>query len=161
MYYFTKEGLEKIHHNLEQLRKDYMENIKSIANERDNNLGESGSFLFSRTELSNRFVYEKGLYQEKIKNAVLIENTEEYKNWDGMTVIMKSDVTINFAGKEETYSILGEGEANPSEYIISYESDLAKALLGHKMGDIIPFRNSTITILNVKKIEKGKRLIKK
>lgn len=159
MYYFTEEGLLKIKSDLEQLKENYKNAIMNLSDERETKLSESGSFLHSRNELCNRFIYDSNKIKEKISKAQLIENTNEYKNWDNVTVIMKSEVEVDFGGEVETYKILGEGEACPTEYIISYESDLAKTLLGHKVGETIPFRGSNITILDVKKIEKGKRKI--
>ena len=40
-------------------------------------------------------------------------------------------------GDEELYAIVGSQEANPMECRISDDSPFGKALLGHKVGDII------------------------
>ena len=41
------------------------------------------------------------------------------------------------AGDEELYAIVGSQEANPMECRISDDSPFGKALLGHKVGDIV------------------------
>ena len=40
-------------------------------------------------------------------------------------------------GDEELYAIVGSQEANPMECRISDDSPFGKALLGHKVGDIV------------------------
>ena len=38
-------------------------------------------------------------------------------------------------GDEETYTIVGSAEADPTEFKISNDSPIAKTILGHKVGD--------------------------
>lgn len=38
-------------------------------------------------------------------------------------------------GDEETYTIVGSAEADPTEFKISNDSPIAKSILGHKVGD--------------------------
>ena len=44
-------------------------------------------------------------------------------------------VTVEIAGKQITYLILGSSETNPGEGIISNNSPIGSALLGHQAGD--------------------------
>lgn len=55
------------------------------------------------------------------------------------TVQVGAKVTINMIDfdEKETYEIVGVIEANPMENKLSSESPLAKAVLGHKVGDIV------------------------
>jgi transcription elongation factor GreA len=46
-------------------------------------------------------------------------------------------VTVYVNGKNKVYRILGSNETNPSLGIISHNSPLGKALLNHRVGDII------------------------
>ncbi len=41
------------------------------------------------------------------------------------------------SGKEETYTILGAWDSDPDQGIISYQTAIGQALLGHKKGDIV------------------------
>ena len=89
----------------------------------------------------------------KYYNRVLIEETPEYTNWDGLTVIKKSMVELDYDGELETFIILGCNESDVMNNILSYYSPLAKVILGKKVGDIINFNGSEITIKDVRKID--------
>ena len=41
------------------------------------------------------------------------------------------------SGKEETYTILGAWDSDPEQGIISYQTAIGQALLGHKIGDVV------------------------
>jgi transcription elongation GreA/GreB family factor len=43
-------------------------------------------------------------------------------------------------GGEETYTILGAWDTDPSKHIISYLAQMAQALIGKKVGDASPPR---------------------
>lgn len=56
-------------------------------------------------------------------------------------------VTLESKGKQKIYQILGSAETNPEQGIISHNSPLGAALLGHKLGDVIKIQ------LNKKDVE--------
>lgn len=70
------------------------------------------------------------------------------------SVQVGSFVTINMIDydEEEKYEIVGVIEANPMENKISNEAPLAKAILGHKIGDVVevevakPYRVKIVAI---------------
>ena len=68
-----------------------------------------------------------------LKNAVAIEESQnrEYVEIGSEVVVKEEDYP------EETFSIVGSKEAKPREGMISYESPIGKALLKHKVGDIV------------------------
>ena len=68
-----------------------------------------------------------------LRNAVIIEESEE----DADIVTLGKAVTFIELpdGEEEEYVIVGSAEADPFEGKISNDSPIAKALLGHKVGD--------------------------
>ena len=70
----------------------------------------------------------------KIKNAVILE-----ANSDTSYVHIGSKVTVydEEMDEEETYEITGTTESNPMENKISNESPVGKALLKHKVGDVV------------------------
>ena len=84
---------------------------------------------------------------------MIIEETDEYINWDGVTVIRKSRVEILDDDEIESYDILGENESDFENNILSCSAPLVLALLGHKKGETIIFNNRVIKIVNVEKIE--------
>jgi transcription elongation GreA/GreB family factor len=69
---------------------------------------------------------------------------------DGEAVQFGSTVTfIRDDGRRQTFRIVGEDEANPSRGTVSYVSPLAKALLGKKIGDVVPAANGEVEIVEV------------
>jgi transcription elongation GreA/GreB family factor len=52
-------------------------------------------------------------------------------------------------GREQTFRIVGEDEANPSRGTISHGSPLAKALLGKRIGDTVKAGNGDAEIRNI------------
>jgi len=52
--------------------------------------------------------------------------------WFGASVTIRRD-----DGREQTFRIVGEDEANPSEGSISHVSPLARALIGKRVGDTV------------------------
>lgn len=52
-------------------------------------------------------------------------------------------------GRQQTYRIVGEDEANPAEGTISYVSPLAQALMGKEVGDTVPVGQATAEIVAI------------
>ena len=47
------------------------------------------------------------------------------------------EVVVEVNGKEKEFLILGSAETNPDKNIISHNSPIGKALIGHRIGDIV------------------------
>lgn len=152
MYYFTVEGLKSFKENFEEVKKEYYENVKQNNLDRETNINESGSFLHMRNELYTVFQYKKNDFYKKLENSIIIEETDEYINWDGKTVIRKCEVSLDFDGEVEVYKIVGYGEnGNNTMYC---DADFAKTLLGHKVDDTVDFRGNKIVIKEINPIKK-------
>ncbi|MBN2168417.1 MAG: transcription elongation factor GreA [Actinobacteria bacterium] len=41
------------------------------------------------------------------------------------------------SGKKQTYRLVGPAEANPENHMISFESPVGNAIMGHQVGDIV------------------------
>jgi transcription elongation factor GreA len=68
-----------------------------------------------------------------LRSSEVIEQRSSYHQVD-----IGAKVTIQEQGFDpETYHLVGPKEANPREGKISHESPIGKALLGHKVGDIV------------------------
>jgi transcription elongation GreA/GreB family factor len=63
----------------------------------------------------------------------------------GMTVTVRRD-----DGREQSFKIVGEDEADPSRGTVSYVSPLARAALAHGPGETIMIANSEAVILDVR-----------
>ena len=63
----------------------------------------------------------------------------------GMTVTVRRD-----DGREQSFKIVGEDEADPSRGTVSYVSPLARAVLAHGPGETIMIANNEAVILDVR-----------
>lgn len=84
----------------------------------------------------------KGRLRKINENILIIEthlNQADIikKNTTGR-VAVGSIVTVEVDGQEKTYEILGSSETNPAKGIISHTSPIGAALIGHKVGDVVP-----------------------
>lgn len=131
--FFTKEGLEKLKRELEDLsnvkKKELSEKLKNITAQGD--LSENSAYDIAREELSfiERKIQE---LKETIAQAEVINDNlpPAGKIAFGSTVFLKSE-----EGKEK-YKIVGSEEADILSGKISDESPLGKSLLGKKKNDI-------------------------
>jgi transcription elongation GreA/GreB family factor len=62
-----------------------------------------------------------------------------FENVDASRVSIGTIVTLRSVenSKEETYTILGAWDGDPDRHIISYQTAIGQALLGHKAGDVV------------------------
>lgn len=70
--------------------------------------------------------------EEYLKHAVVITPSN-----DTSTVQLGHRVTIKSATGTKTYTILGSTETDPTAGVISQNSPLGTALLGHRTGDVV------------------------
>jgi transcription elongation GreA/GreB family factor len=63
----------------------------------------------------------------------------------GATVTLRRD-----DGREQTYRIVGEDEADPTHGTISHVAPLARALLGKSVGDVVQVGNTEAEILRIR-----------
>ena len=131
-YRMSQERLDELKEELEYLQtvreKEVSEQIKEARSFGD--LSENSEYDEAKNEQGK--LYSKiAEYKDLIENAVIIENGT------GQGVVMGSRVTIREDGEEdaEVYHIVGSQEANPMQGMISDESPLGRALMGHVKGD--------------------------
>ena len=135
--YLTKEGLEKLQQDLENMktvrRKEVAERLKQAIGFGD--LSENSEY----DQAKNEQAFIEGEIQrmeEMLINVVVIEDGAKV---DDGTITIGSKVVIRFVGEdeEEEYKIVGTVEADPMNNRISNESPVGKAIIGHKAGDIV------------------------
>ena len=135
--YLTKEGLEKLQQDLENMktvrRKEVAERLKQAIGFGD--LSENSEY----DDAKNEQAFIEGEIQrmeEILINVVVIEDGAKV---DDGTITIGSKVVIRFVGddEEEEYKIVGTVEADPMNNRISNESPVGKAIIGHKAGDIV------------------------
>ncbi|MGH7450852.1 MAG: GreA/GreB family elongation factor, partial [bacterium] len=127
---------EKLRKEIESVER-YIKNdiAKEIATAREHgDLRENAEYESAKNKQAN-YMAKLGLLQERFQNARIIRKSDLP---DGIVTLGKV-VTIKeiASGQEEKYIILGDGETDIENSIISYQSPLAKALMNHKIGDVI------------------------
>lgn len=132
--FYTKEGLEKLKQELEQLIKFERARIsQQIAEARDKgDLSENAEYDAAK-EAQGLLELKISKLQELIINARIIDESK----MDTSKVLLMSRVTIeNVATKKSmTYLIVPEKEADLKAGKISVTSPIAKGLLGKAVGD--------------------------
>ena len=73
----------------------------------------------------------------RLEQAILVEPANQAKD----TVLFGASVTVeDEEGEAQVFTIVGEDEADIAANKVSWVSPLAKALLGHKIGDSVTWR---------------------
>lgn len=132
----TDEGLKKLEDELEEFktvkRKEVSEKIKVALSFGD--LSENSEYDEAKNEQA--FVEAKiAQLEAKLKNAKVIDESELTTD----VVNVGSIVTVYDREFEEevTYNIVGSTETDPANGKISDESPIGKALMSHKVGDVV------------------------
>jgi transcription elongation factor GreA len=127
-------SLEKRKAEYEELvKKKIPDNIKEIALAR------------SYGDLSENFEYKAakqmqavlGRRRAELEQALQNARGTAFESPDTSRVSIGTIVTLREkkSGKEETYSILGAWDGDPERNIISYQTAIGQALLGHAVGE--------------------------
>ena len=135
--FLTKEGFQKLQEELDFLRTAKRQEVAERLHE-----AMEGGELIENAEYEaakNEQAFVEGRIQELdvlLATANIIEDNGKGKKNDAIHV--GSKVTIKEGNFEaETFVSVGAAEANPREGKISNESPIGKAILGHKLGDIV------------------------
>lgn len=131
-YYLSKERLESLKKELEQMKKHgrikMAEQLKQAIEYGD--LSENAAYHAAKddqADLENKIIKTENI----IRNAVIIEKNKTDIIQIGSTIKVKR-------GSEKLqYTIVGSQEADPAKNMISNESPLGVAFLGKKEKDII------------------------
>ena len=133
--FLTQEGYNDIKQELDYLiNTKRPENINAINEARAlGDLSENADYDAARNEQAE--------IEAKIKKLeTIIDNVEIIEEVSTDQVGLGNTVKISYVDDEEDtdeYKIVGSQEADPFESKISNESPIAKALMGHKVGDIV------------------------
>ena len=133
--YLTAEGAERLKQELVYLkgpsREALSKRLRSAIEQGD--LSENADYITAKEDqgfLEGRIQELESILSNHIIIDNMVQNTEEVGIGDHVTI--QEDVF-----DPETYHLVGPKEADPGNGRISYESPLGKALLGHKVGDIV------------------------
>jgi transcription elongation factor GreA len=131
--FITKEGLKKLHEELEdrktRLRQEIAQAIKEAKEQGD--LSENAEYAEAKSQ-QNENESRIGELEMIIKNSQVVERDDSMKGAQ-----MGSKVKVKFNGSEMQFEIVGSNEADPANFKISNESPLGKAFWGHANGDTV------------------------
>ena len=149
--YLTQEGYDEIKEELDNLiNVKRPENIIAIKEARAlGDLSENADYDAARNEQAE--------IEARIKKLeAIIDNVEIIDEVTTDSVGLGNTVKISYVDDEDDedeYKIVGSQEADPFESKISNESPIAKALMGHKVGDVVsvesPNGNYEIKIVEI------------
>jgi len=148
----TKKGLEKLNAELDELlsvkRPEVAERIKTAKEFGD--ISENAEYEDAKNDQG--WIEGRIMTLEKmIRNAELIPESSRKSSG---TVQLGSKVKVKDEFGETAYTIVGPVEADPTKGLISLESPVGKALIGHAKGDKVkvatPGGTSTVTLIDVK-----------
>lgn len=132
----TKDAYEKKHAELEELKTTGRDNIAE-------KIKEARSF----GDLSENSEYDEALNEQAKLEARISKLENELKDAKILdesainTEVVHLGSSVRILDEEydevEEYQILSESQANPDEGIISDQSAVGKALLGHKVNDMV------------------------
>ena len=154
-YPMTIAGKEKLEKELEFLkvekRKEVVARIQEARSHGD--LSENSEYDSAKEEQG--FVEARiATIELMLRNALII--TEEARDAVQLGCTVTFDELIDGARADfpESYTIVGSAEADPVNGLISNDSPIAKALMSHKVGDVVklstPGGDMEVVILEIK-----------
>jgi transcription elongation factor GreA len=129
--------------SLERRKAEYEELVKTKIpeNTREIALARSYGDLSENFEFKAAKQMQSVLMRRKTELEQMLHNARgiSFENVDTSRVSIGTIVTLRAVetGKEETYAILGAWDGDPDHNIISYQTAIGQALLGHKAGETI------------------------
>jgi len=130
-------SLEKRKAEFEELVK-----VKIPENSREIALARSYGDLSENFEFKAAKQMQSVLMRRKAELEQMLHNARgtSFENADTSRVSIGTIVTLRNAetNEEETYTILGAWDGDPDRHIISYQTAIGQALLGHEVGDNAP-----------------------
>ena len=119
----------------ELVKKKIPENTKEIALARSyGDLSENFEF-----KAAKQMQAVLGRRKAELEQMLYRARGTAFENPDTSHVSIGTIVTVrdSDSGKEETYTILGAWDGDPERHIISYQTAIGQALMGHKVGDVV------------------------
>jgi len=134
--YFTKEGLDALKAELQQLKSvERPRIIQAIAEARDKgDLSENAEYDAAK-EAQGHLEDKIAQMDSLLANARVIDSSQ--LDTSKVSILCKVKVKNHNVGKEDEYMIVSETEANLKEKKISVKSAIGAGLLGRKVGEII------------------------
>ena len=148
----TKDAYEKKHAELEELKTTGRDNIAEKIKEARSfgDLSENSEYdeaLNEQAKLEARI----SKLENELKDAKILD--ESTINTEAIHIGSRVKILDEEYDEVEEYQILSESQANPDEGIISDQSAVGKALLGHKVGDSVDVKLPNGAVITFKILE--------
>lgn len=155
MIYISKKGKKQLEEKIVLIEKEILETYRLMGESTkiDNDLRENPEYNELQNKVSYKLPFEKSKVKEVLNDSVIIEEQDFYKNFKGKEVVVGSKVTLLYNNDEETFWIVGYGEEDPFNNIISYNCDFACSLLGKKINEEFKYKNSIIRVMKIELIK--------
>jgi transcription elongation factor GreA len=141
----TKDGYEKLKLELDHIIKiDRPKNIKDIEEARGHgDLSENAEYHAAK-EKQGMLDAKKRELQHKLAHAQIIDISK----LSNEKVVFGATVTLadTDSGDMKKYMLVGQEEADLKKGKISIQSPVGKALIGHKVGDVVTIKTPTKTV---------------
>ncbi len=141
----TKEGYEKLKQELDRIIKvERPRNIKDIEEARAHgDLSENAEYHAAK-ERQGHLDAKKRELEHKLAHAQIIDISKlsNDKVVFGTTVTLADTET----GDTKRYTLVGQEEADLKKGKISVQSPVGKALIGHKVGDVVTIKTPAKTV---------------
>jgi transcription elongation factor GreA len=138
--YLTPDGMKELEARLEFLR---TQRRAEVADRLHRALEEGGELVENAEyeDAKNEQAFVEG---EIMRLEIILSNAQIIEPPTGKqdTIILGSKITIKEKGRRETetFRLVGPAEADPARGLISHESPMGRALMGHKVGDQVTVR---------------------
>lgn len=142
-YFMTKSKYDELEEELKELvghGREEVANELDQARKEGENKGEDsnyGEILDKQRNMEDTIA----TIAEQLKNAVIIEQEKTKKE---NIVQLGSVVIVEFMGKQDKFTIVGELEADPLNGKISNESPVGNALMNKKEGDTVEVKTPVV-----------------
>ena len=152
-YFLTENGYLRLREEIEKpdryLKNDIAKEIAAAAAHGD--LKENGEYHAAK-EKQALTAAKLRILQERFSGANVVRK-EELLPVESVTFGKRIKIRDTKTGNERVCTILGEGETDPENGVIAYNSPLASALIGHAKGETVdvklPVGMKTFEILEV------------
>jgi len=146
--YLTKEGLNKLEQEYEELKALKSQRTKEDAPTTAASLEVDSEYLAFQDDL-NLLESRIADLETILKNYKLITPPSKGVHRE---VLLGTTVIVEVEGQEDEFTIVGSLEANPMLGKISNESPVGRALLGRRTGEEVRVQSAVVTIYKIKKI---------
>lgn len=133
---FTAEGLRRLRKEIAELERfikvDVAQDLQVAAAHGD--LRENAEYAAAKEKQAFSMSRLREL-RERVRSAEVVKKSDFPE--DIVTLLKRVKIKDLDSGEVEEYKILGDGDTDLGEDIISYTAPLAAALIGHKKGEVV------------------------